>query len=217
MKKRTIAVMITLMMLISFMPLSAFADTDELASKQTYYTEESDYISGDCILTATRIMIRRAAIMNRKDDWKKITNEVLRPAATIDGCLLSSFTFQAEGLTYEIGFGEFEGDSDYERIAEFEKLLIAHPEGFVAHGDWAASTGMHGVLVVKVEDGVIYAVDSSYNTGMYNEGIQKWKDTTMLEPSLCTRYWYIRDITKEGWKPESGIDKRMYFNLLRCA
>lgn len=217
MKKEIIAALLTFVMLTVFMPQPVSAYTDELVSKHTYYTEESDYISGDCILTATRMMIRRAAIMNSRDEWNQITNETLRPSATVDGCLLSSFTFESEGLSYEVGYGEFKGESDSSRIAEFEELLKAHPEGFVAHGDWAASTGMHGVLVVKVEDGVVYAVDSSYNMGMYNEGIQKWKDTTMLEPSLCTRYWYICDIEKDGWKPELGIDKRMYFNLLRCA
>ena len=217
MKKSIITIMLELVMLISCIPVPVFADSDELVSKLTYYTEESDYISGDCILTATRMMIRRAAIMNSRDEWDQITNETLRPSATVDGCLLSSFTFESEGLSYEVGYGEFKGESDTARIAEFEELLKTHPEGFVAHGDWAASTGMHGVLVVKVEDGVVYAVDSSYNMGMYNEGIQKWKDTTMLEPSLSTRYWYISNISEEEWSPESGIDKRMYFNMLRCA
>jgi hypothetical protein len=62
----------------------------------------------------------------------------------------------------------------------------------------AASTGTHGVLVVNVENGEVYAMDSSYNMGMFSEGIQKWTDTTMLDPSLVTDYWYISDIEGGG-------------------
>jgi hypothetical protein len=60
MKKEIIAALLTFVMLTVFMPQPVSAYTDELVSKHTYYTEESDYISGDCILTATRMMIRRA-------------------------------------------------------------------------------------------------------------------------------------------------------------
>lgn len=217
MKKVMISVMLALVMIMTYVAGPVYADSGALSSKLTYYTEESDYVSGDCILTATRMMIRRAAIMKQSDEWDEITNEVLRPSATVDGCLLSSFSFASEGFSYEIGYGEFKGQSDAARVAEFEKLVKEHPEGIVVHGDWAASTGMHGVLVVGVEDGTVYAVDSSYNMGMYNEGIQKWNDTTMLEPSLCTRYWYICDIDKDDGMPESGLEKKLYIHMLRCA
>ena len=197
MKRRTVSLLLTLALLISMAPQLSYADsdaaTDPLTDKKTYYTEEEDYISGDCILTATRMMIRRSAIMNGKTGWNEITNEVLRQVATVDGCLLSSFTFRDEGMTYDVGYGEFKGETDAERIGEFAALVEKHPEGVVVHGDWAADSGMHGVLLTDVVDGVPYAMDASYNMGMFNEGIQKWSDTTMLEPSLCLRYWYIRD------------------------
>lgn len=201
------------------MPLTSFAyaDDDILKNKATYYTEESDYVPGDCILTATRMMIRRAAIMNEKAGWSEILNETLRPAATVDGCLLSSFSFQSEGLVYQVSFGEFTGEDNASRVKEIAVLLKEHPEGIVVHGDMAASTGTHGVLAVDVKDGELYAVDASHNMGMFSDGIEKWKDTTMLEPILSTRYWYISDISKTCWSPESGIDKRMYFNMLRCS
>ena len=194
MKKRIFTVLLTLALLMPCVCAPAYASSDVLESKSTYYTEESDYIPGDCILTATRMMIRRAAIMRGKTGWRDITNEVLRPEATVDGCLLSWFCFSDEGLTYEIGFGEFSGESDTARIAEIEALLKAHPEGIVVHGDWAAESGTHGCLAVKVENGQLYAMDASYNMGIFSEGIQKWQDTSMLEPSLCTRYWYISRI-----------------------
>ena len=210
MKKRIITLLLTLTLAFAFAAQGGFADSGTepavasvdisavLADKQTYYTEETDYIPGDCILTATRMMIRRAAILNGRSAWKNITNEAVRQVATVDGCLLSSFTFRDEGLSYEVGYGEFKGEGDDARIGEFTNLISKHPEGVVVHGDWAADSGMRGVLLTGVKGGVPYAMDASYNMGMFNEGIQKWSDTTMLEPSQCVRYWYIKDICEAG-------------------
>ena len=219
MKKRIITVLLTLAVLFPYTAPAVYAG-DLLESKAVYYTDESDYIDGDCILTATRMMIRRAAIMRNRTDWSRITNESLRPDATMDGLLMYSFCHEAGGISYSVASGSFTGEGKYARISEFESLLKEHPEGIVVWGIEAASTGTHGVLVVKVENGEVYAMDSSYNMGMFREGIQKWKDTTMLDPSLVTDYWYIRDIT-----PDDGISyvdpirtesiKALHFNMLR--
>lgn len=195
MRKRITALLITLVLIITAMPVMAFAETSPIDDKDVYYTPASDYKSGDCILTATKMMIRRGMIMSNTGDWSKITNKKLRKSATIFGLLLNSFTFDAEGLVFGIDSGKFTGKGDAARIKEFEDLLKAHPEGIVVHGTKAASTGTHGVLIVKVEDGVVYAADSSRNTGLNNKGIQKWKDTTMLNPAKVTKYWYISQIS----------------------
>ena len=225
MKKRIITVLLTLALLIPIVSAPAYA-TDILQSKSTYYTTESDYIDGDCILTASRMMIRRAAILRGQSDWGRITNESLRPSAAPEGLLLYSFSYEAEGLTYTVSCGSFSGESDGARIAEFEELLRYHPEGIVVWGIDAASTGTHGVLVTDVVNGEVYAMDSSYNMGIFSEGIQKWTDTTMLAPSLVTDYWYISDIsggsatdgTTDDSNPAREIHNRI-FNMksFRCA
>ena len=143
-----------------------------------------------------RAITGSAAIAVAVAGWSAL--EAVRQVATVDGCLLSSFTFRDEGLSYEVGYGEFKGDGDDARIGEFTNLISKHPEGVVVHGDWAADSGMHGVLLTGVKGGVPYAMDASYNMGMFSEGIQKWSDTTMLEPSQCVRYWYIKDICEAG-------------------
>ena len=196
MKKRIITVLLALALLVPLMTPAVYAG-DLLESKAVYYTEESDYMDGDCILTATRMMIRRTAIMRNSVDWSEITNASLRPEATTDGLLLYSFSYDAGGVTYTVSSGSFTGHGSNARIGEFESLLDVHPEGIVVWGIDAASTGTHGVLVVKAEDGEVYAMDSSYNMGMFHEGIQKWKDTTMLDPALVTDYWYISDVTPD--------------------
>ena len=219
MKKRIITVLITLAVLISPSAPVAYAG-DLLDSKAVYYTDESDYMDGDCILTASRMMIRRAAIMRNKDGWAKITNASLRPEATTDGLLLYSFSYESEGVRYSVSSGSFTGEGSSARISEFDSLLKTHPEGIVVWGIEAASTGTHGVLVVKVENGAVYAMDSSYNMGTFHEGIQKWKKTTMLDPSLVTDYWYISEITEGGVALDTAAPAResikaLHFNMLR--
>ena len=198
MKKRIAALLVTLTLVISAMPLTAFAEAAPLEDKAVYYTPASDYKSGDCILTATKMMIRRALIMRNGGDWSKITNGSIRRPATISGLLRNSFKVEAEGLVYIVNSGKFTGKGDNARIQEFEALLKTHPEGIVVHGTNAASSGTHGVLVVNVQNGVPYAADSSRNTGLYNKGIQAWKDTTMLNPGKVTKYWYISEISGSG-------------------
>ena len=219
MKKRIIAALITFALLMPLTTPAVYAG-DLLMSKAVYYTDESDYMDGDCILTATRMMIRRSAIMHDRTGWLNITNESLRPQATMDGLLLYSFDYNSGGATYSVACGSFTGDGSYARISEFESLLNAHPEGIVVWGIDAASTGTHGVLVVKVENGVVYAMDSSYNMGAFSEGIQKWDDTTMLDPSLCTDYWFIDEVTEGGIALDSVVPaekniRALHFNLLR--
>lgn len=214
MKKRIITLTLALVMLMPLMTPAVYAE-DLLESKAVYYTEESDYIDGDCILTATRMMIRRASIMRNKTDWSTITNASLRPQATTDGLLLYSFCYDSGETEYSITSSHFTGEGTQARIAEFERLLEEHPEGIVVWGINAASTGTHGVLVVKVENGEVYAMDSSHNMGMFKDGIQKWTDTTMLDPSLVTDYWYISDITPDEKEQKIEVNKTPYFNTLR--
>ncbi len=204
MKKRFTTLLIALALLVTVMPAPAFAAQSSLDDKAVYYTPASDYKSGDCILTASKIMIRRACIIKGRGDWTKITNESLRSLATIFGLLLNSFKVDVEGLVYKVDCGYFNGNGDAARIKEIEDLLRVHPEGIVVHGDGAATSGTHGVLVVNVKNGVLYAADSSRNTGLNNKGIQKWEDTTMLNVSRVTKYWYISEISVSGKTKPSG-------------
>ena len=76
MKKRITALLITLVLIITAMPVMAFAETSEIEDKEVYYTPASDYKSGDCILTATKMMIRRGIISSNKK-IKKVTVKIL--------------------------------------------------------------------------------------------------------------------------------------------
>ncbi len=215
MKNRTAALFIALALVITAVPLPVSAATASIEDKAVYYTPASDYKSGDCILCATKMMIRRASIMRKTGDWTRISNESLRASSTIAGLLLNSFRYDAEGLVYKVESGEFTGKSDKARIREFGNLLKLHPEGIVVHGNNAASSGTHGVLVVSVVNGIPYAADSSRNTGLNNKGIQPWNNTTMLEPSKVTKYWYISEVSSSSKTSASNTSEGTASSTLR--
>lgn len=209
MKKKIIAVIITMVLAFSIVPAPSFAAKTSLKNKNVYYTPASDYRSGDCILTSSKNMIRRACIMNGRGNWKKFTNSAIRGDATIWGLLWNSFKVDKEGMVYQVDSGLFSGSTNEERVKEIKNLLKVHPEGIVVHGTGAAYTGTHGVLALNVKKGVIYAADSTHNTGLNNEGIQSWDDTTMLNPSKVTKYWYISGIsTSTKTKPSGSAAKK---------
>ncbi len=214
MKKRLTTLLIALALIISLIPAPVSAATS-LADKDIYYTPASDYRSGDCILTASKTMIRRACIMNGRGDWRKIDNKSIRSSATIWGLLWNSFKVDTEGMVYQVDCGLFNGTTNKARKKEIEDLLRAHPEGIVVHGINAAYTGTHGVLALYVKDGVVYAADSTKNMGMSNEGILAWKDTTMLDIKKVSKYWYISGISTSMKTEPSNADRNKKTSTLR--
>ena len=197
MKKRILAIVIIASMMICAFPVGTFAASGTISKddKAVLYTPASDYRSGDCILSSSKTMIRRAAIMRGSKLWSKTTNAAIRKDATIWGLLLHNFTHNTDGLAYTVRSEKFKGKTEKERIKEFEKLIKEHPEGVVVWGKNSSIFGEHGILLTGVKNGVVYAADSFYNKGTRSVGIQKWQDTSMYSPLRCTRYWYIKSIT----------------------
>ncbi len=210
MKRKGISVFLALVMLFSLAATSSFAASAAPAvtidDVDVLYTPQNDYKSGDCILSATKVMIRRASIMRGSTQWNTISNKTLRSSATIVGLLLHKFTFEVDGLSYRVNVGFFKGNTDAARIKEFTALIKQHPEGVVVWGKSASVFGMHGVLLTDVKSGVPYVMDSWYNLGPRKYGIQKWDDSSMKAPSKCTQYWVIKEVGlgKKGKAPAAG-------------
>ena len=207
MRRRLAAILLVLTLILSGAPAqSIFAASSNIGDASVYHTPKSDYKSGDCILTASKCMIRRGLIMRGSKAWTKVTNKALRGTATIFGQLRNSYTYEYDGLSFTIDCGNFSGKGDAARIKEFEALLKLHPEGLVVWGSNASINGIHGVLVTGVKDGVVYAADSLHNTGNATKGIQRWKDTSMRNPSAVTKYWYIKEVglAKNAPRPNPG-------------
>jgi hypothetical protein len=206
MKKRIAAIFISLAVIITAVPVQVSAATAPEDKKPVCYTAASDYKSGDCILSATKVMIRRAMVMRGSTKWSTITNKTIRKKATIFGLLLHRFTFEADGMSFKIRVGFFKGNTNAARIREFERLIKAHPEGVVIWGKNASVFGMHGVLLTDVKNGVPYVMDSWYNLGPRKCGIQVWDDSSMKNPLRCTQYWIIKEVglAKKAQAPAKG-------------
>lgn len=208
MKKRILSILIAASLIICALPVASFAATKSVSvnDKAVVYVPNSEYRSGDCILTSTRSMIRRALIARGSKKWSSVTNKTLRKDATIFGLLWHNFTHNADGLAFNVKCGYFKGKTEKERIKEFQKLIKEHPEGVVVWGKRASIYGEHGILLTGVKNGVPYAADSEHNRGSRNVGIEKWSKTSMYSPLKCTQYWYINKITlaKGAKAPKKG-------------
>lgn len=196
MKKRILTLFIALAVVFTAVPYTSFAASKiSINDKAVVYTPSSDYRSEDCILTSSRNMIRRAAILRGSKAWSKITNATLRKDATIFGLLWHNFSHTTDGLCYSVSMKKFTGKTEKERIREFERLIKEHPEGIVVWGARSSIFGQHGVLLTGVKNGVPYVADSANNLGRYNHGIEPWSKSTMYSPLRCTQYWYIKSVS----------------------
>ena len=201
MNRSKITVLLSLLLVTGLgVPASYAADSlPSLDDKSVYYTD--DYISGDCILSSAKSMIRRAAVARGSCDWGSITNTSLRGYATLYGTSFrNSFSYSNDGISYEVANLEIYGDAA-EKLGAVARLIAEHPEGVIIWGPDAAENGPHAVLVTGYFDGELYAVDSVYNTNDLNEGIQPWDDTTMKTIDFCNNVWYLRDV-EGGIEPE---------------
>ena len=206
MNRSKITVLLSLMLVTGLgAPASYAADSlPSLDDKSVYYTD--DYISGDCILSSAKSMIRRAAVARGSCDWGSITNTSLRGYATLYGTSFrNSFSYSNDGISYEVANLEIYGDAA-EKLGAVARLIAEHPEGVIIWGPDAAENGPHAVLVTGYSGGELYAVDSVYNTNDLNEGIQNWEDTTMKTIDFCNNVWYLSDI-------EGGIEPGILPNI----
>ncbi len=214
-RKITSFILAVAVMMASFACLTtsdSYAATSlpSLTDKSVYYTPNSEYNSGDCILTASKMMLRRAAIMKGSLVWTEITNTSLRPYAQVNGLLRDSYSYTADGVTYSITCKHFTSSTVSDRISEIKTLLKAHPEGIVSWGSSAGKTGAHGVLVVDVtSSGVVKVADSTHNRGTVNYGIEDWSNSTMLAVNKCTTYWYIKKTSGTAKSSEGTVESTL--------
>jgi len=193
-------------MLVLSIPVITAAQSQELPSiddKAVLYTPCSDYKGGYCVITSCKSMLRRFAITHGSKKWNTITNKAIQPFVAPSGGMKYTSDYSNDGINYHIEHGYFKGNTEASKKRELKQLLKEHPEGVIVWGQNAIRSGPHAVLAVKIKDGVVYAVDSSYNRGYpsgnsYSMGIQKWANTTMLSFNRISKYWRIKSTTGES-------------------
>lgn len=199
-------------MLMALVPAGTVfaADVPSLDDPVIYHTTDNEYRSGDCVLTACKYMIRRAAVLRESPLWTQITNASVRKTATNGGnssTVKNSFYYSKDGIKYTVGSGNLTGDNADEKKAMLAGLLNKYKYGVVVYGSNASSNGSHAVLAVQVKNSTIYAVDPAFNTGNENLGVQKWNSTLMKSISKCDKYWVITKVSGGSSSASKGNAK----------
>lgn len=101
-----------------------------------------------CTLTASTMMIRRAAMLSGSQDWRQITEQYVRKYAWAEKTGLK-WNFTAAGITV--------AQKTLSSKNELIQMLGEHPEGVVIYN----TAKPHAILVTDYTNGVLYCSDPS--------------------------------------------------------
>lgn len=128
-----------------------------------------------CTLTASAMMLRRAAMLLGNDDWEEITESSVRSAAWVEGT----------GIRWSFSSAGFSVVHKYiSSTSELIKLLGKHPEGIVAYNPRKP----HAVLLTDYTDGVFYCSDPSNGSPSGRYPVSK----SSITVESVSRVWYVR-------------------------
>ena len=175
MLKRTLSLLLTLLLLTALAPSVLAAELPSIDEAQVFIKQTRS--TGTCTLASAAMMLRRAAILSGNESWDQITEASCRSA------------FWRGGLPYEFSYGDVTvghgwlpgGDANREALAG---ILAEHPEGVVILSYGAH----HGILLTDYTDGVFYCADPAPSVPAGRMPIdQAWG--TRVENSSA--YWYV--------------------------
>ena len=143
MRARILSILMTVLMLVALVPMSAMAATfEEINQQEVFLTQENN---GTCTLASTAMMLRRTAMLRGDQDWQSITEASCREAFWIGGRGLP-YKFQYDGM--KVAHGRLPGGEANRQI--LIDMLKEHPEGIVLHAPGVP----HAVLLTDYTDGV---------------------------------------------------------------
>ena len=150
--------------------LWAAATTEDLKNDEIWLTQS---VSGKCTLASTAMMLRRAAFLNGRTDWRDITEQSIQSAAWDSSAGLRWFFSYGDMNVSEV---DLRGSNESVLI----DLLASHPEGVVIY-NWA-----HAVLLTDYTDGVLYCADPAF-------GDRRPLDESSrgVNANNIYQYWYV--------------------------
>ncbi|MDE7312696.1 MAG: leucine-rich repeat protein [Eubacterium sp.] len=129
-----------------------------------------------CTLTASTMMIRRAAMLSGNQDWKQITEKYVRKYAWAEKTGLK-WNFTAAGITVT--------QKVLSSKSELIRLLNAHPEGVVIYN----AKKPHAILVTDYTDGILYCSDPSNDKPAGRYPIAQ----ASITAESAGRCWYVKN------------------------
>lgn len=128
-----------------------------------------------CTLTASAMMIRRAAMLSGNKDWKQITEQSVRKYAWAEKTGLK-WNFTAAGISVT--------HKSLSSKSELIRLLDKHPEGIVIYN----SRQPHAILVTDYTEGILYCSDPSNDKPNGRYPIAQASVTA----ESANRCWYVK-------------------------
>lgn len=128
-----------------------------------------------CTLTASAMMVRRAAMLSGNKDWKQITEQSVRKYAWAEKTGLK-WNFTAAGISVT--------HKSLSSKSELLRLLDKHPEGVVIYN----SRQPHAILVTDYTDGVLYCSDPSNDKPSGRYPIAQ----ASIMAESASRCWYVK-------------------------
>lgn len=129
-----------------------------------------------CTLTASTMMIRRAAMLSGNTDWRQITETSVRKYAWAEKTGLK-WNFTAAGISV--------AHKTLSSKNELIQLLNKHPEGIVIYN----SRKPHAILVTDYTNGILYCSDPSNDKPSGRYPITQ-ASITVESASRC---WYVKN------------------------
>lgn len=128
-----------------------------------------------CTLTASTMMIRRAAMLSGNSDWRQITEKSVRKSAWAEKTGLK-WNFTAAGVSV--------AHKTLSSKTELIRLLDRHPEGIVIYN----ARKPHAILITDYTDGVFYCSDPANDKpdGRYPVA------QASITVESATRCWYVK-------------------------
>ena len=144
----------------------------ELNDKEVFLKQSRAHV---CTLTASAMMIRRAAMLSGNKDWRQITEQSVRKYAWVEKTGLK-WNFTAAGISV--------AHKTLSSKNELIRLLDKHPEGIVIYN----SRKPHAILVTDYTDGIFYCSDPSNDKPYGRYPI----DQASITPESAKRCWYVK-------------------------
>ncbi len=127
-----------------------------------------------CTLTASAMMIRRAAMLSGNTDWKQITEKSVRKNAWSEGTGLK-WNFKTSGISVT--------QKPLASSRELVTLLASHPEGVVIYNPRKP----HAILITDYTDGIFYCSDPAGDKPSGRYPVSRASITV----ESATRCWYV--------------------------
>ncbi|MGN0485420.1 MAG: leucine-rich repeat protein [Lachnospiraceae bacterium] len=178
-RKKWMAVLASMCLLMTSVPTQQLeAAAVESVNQSSVYQKQM--MRGTCTLSASAMMLRRAALYDGNEKWAKIKESSIRKKAWLEGAGLR-WEFSYAGMS--VSHATLPGGS--KNKSSLKKLLAQHPEGIVLYD----RSVPHAVLLTDYTKGKFYCADP---TTPIAKGRISIDQAYRVSIEKATSYWFVR-------------------------